>query len=189
MTLAGDMTLGGEAGTEHAAQRPSWTVLPSRQLVGCVCLPCWIAQRGHTSSSATTAAGASTARLGHSSRATVPTFCSTHEVSTRWCRRAVSVSSCSAVGLRLTNEHERRRESCRKRSTAALLPDRSRFGVMGFASGRDTTVAAMLPQVSLQHDPKISPKFGAPLNYKKTKPVAPTTFDLTQCEQLAAVGV
>ena len=167
MTLAGDMTLGGEAGTEHAAQRPSWTVLPSRQLVGCVCLPCWIAQRGHTSSSATTAAGASTARLGHSSRATVPTFCSTHEVSTRWCRRAVSVSSCSAVGLRLTNEHERRRESCRKRSTAALLPDRSRFGVMGFASGRGTAVAAMLPQVSLQHDPKSPPSLGS---YKKTKP-------------------
>ena len=133
------MTLGGEEGAklfaEHEAQRRRRTCFPQRDKANGA--PCF-AQRGQTMSF-----WSSTASLlfGRAIRVTEPTLGSSCDVSTRPLCRAVSASSCNASLLGFTKEHDLRFESCRKRSTARELPDRSFFA---FANDRHASFEAKL---------------------------------------------
>ena len=131
------MTLGGEEGAklfaEHEAQRRRRTCFPQRDRANGA--PCF-AQRGQTMSF-----WSSSLLFGRAMRVTEPTLGSSCDVSTRPLCRAVSASSCNASLLGFTKEHDLRFESCRKRSTARELPDRSFFA---FANDRHASFEAKL---------------------------------------------
>ena len=131
------MTLGGEEGAklfaEHEAQRRRRTCFPQRDRASGA--PCF-AQRGQTMSF-----WSSSLLFGRAMRVTEPTLGSSCDVSTRPLCRAVSASSCNASLLGFTKEHDLRFESCRKRSTARELPDRSFFA---FANDRHASFEAKL---------------------------------------------